>query len=181
MLMAAKKKRKAKARPRKKAGKKKRVVVKRRPGRESKYTKKLADSLCRWLEGGHVMAQWLVDNDIGRRTVQRWVEEDRGGFAADFARAKDAGFDAIAEDVLTIIDTPMFGVVTTLDEDGEKTVTADMLGHRKARAEFRLKLLSKWDPRRYGEKVAIDHTGKVDLETLIVQAAKVVEGEGEGK
>lgn len=178
-MVAAKKKRKAKAKPRKRAAKKKRVVVKRRPGRKSKFTKKLADSLCRWLEGGYVMAQWLIDNDIGRRTVQRWVEEDREGFATDFARAKDAGFDAIAEDVLTIIDTPMFGVTTTCDEDGEKTVTADMLGHRKARAEFRLKLLAKWDPKRYGDKVAIDHSGKVDLETLIVEAAKRVEDEDE--
>ena len=30
-----------------------------------------------------------------------------------------------------------------------------MLGHRKLQVETRLKLLAKWDPKRYGEKLAL--------------------------
>jgi hypothetical protein len=34
-----------------------------------------------------------------------------------------------------------------------ETHTGDMLGHRKLRIDTRIKLLWKWDPRRYGDKL----------------------------
>lgn len=36
--------------------------------------------------------------------------------------------------------------------NGLETWTEDMLGHRRLQIESRLKLLAKWDPKRYGEK-----------------------------
>jgi hypothetical protein len=81
-------------------------------------------------------------------------------------RARDAGFDAIAADILRIADTPEEGVETTIKSDGAtEERRADMLGHRKLRIETRLKLLAKWDPRRYGEKVETTHRGNVTLAT----------------
>ncbi|MNU09652.1 hypothetical protein D3C72_2563420 [compost metagenome] len=34
-----------------------------------------------------------------------------------------------------------------------------MLGHRRLQVETRLKLLAKWHPKKYGEKVTAEHTG----------------------
>jgi hypothetical protein len=34
-------------------------------------------------------------------------------------------------------------------------VREDMLGHRKLQIETRLKLLAKWSPKRYGDKLGI--------------------------
>ena len=51
-------------------------------------------------------------------------------------------------------------------KDGTKTVTADMVQHRKLRIETRLKLLACWDPRRYGPKAVAPEPpveGDVDL------------------
>jgi len=49
----------------------------------------------------------------------------------------------------------MIGTVTT--DDGEKKTVReeDMLGHRKLQIETRLKLLAKWNPKKYGEKLAL--------------------------
>lgn len=78
-------------------------------------------------------------------------------------RARDDGFDAIAVDALRIADTPVDGVKTKINEDGEVEETReDMLGHRKLQIETRLKLLAKWDPRRYGDKVDIGIGQSVD-------------------
>lgn len=93
------------------------------------------------------MPQW--------RTVYTWLDED-AEFKARFAGARDIGFDAIAEEALEIADTPMEGVKTEYSAMGTKETREDMLGHRKLQIETRLKLLAKWSPKKYGERV--DHT-----------------------
>ena len=51
-------------------------------------------------------------------------------------------------------------------KDGTETVVEDMLGHRKLQIETRLKLLAKWDPKRYGKKLDLNnhHTGDIVIE-----------------
>lgn len=89
------------------------------------------------------------------RAVYSWLEDDKD-FEARFARSRRLGFDAIAEEAYEIANTPHMGQTTTAKEWGDEIKTEDMLGHRKLQIETRLKLLAKWDPKRYGEKV--DHT-----------------------
>jgi hypothetical protein len=88
-----------------------------------------------------------------------------------YARAREDGFDAIAVDALRIADTPLEGVKTTLDEKGDiKETREDMLGHRRLQIETRLKLLAKWDPKRYGELVKLagaDGTGPIQAAVAI--------------
>lgn len=65
-------------------------------------------------------------------------------------------------------------MVKQLDGTFQLTVTErtreDMLGHRKLQIETRLKLLAKWDPRRYGEKVEVN--GTMTLEQLVAGAGR---------
>lgn len=89
------------------------------------------------------------------RTVYDWIEADND-FATRIARARQLGFDAIAEEALEIANTPVVGVETEETEDGYKVKRADMLGHRKLQVETRMKLLAKWCPQKYGEKTAVD-------------------------
>jgi hypothetical protein len=76
-----------------------------------------------------------------RSSVYDWIEEDEE-FARRIARARQLGFDAIAEDGLKIVDD--------LTEDPAS---------RRVRADYRLKLLAKWDPKRYGDRVGHEHSG----------------------
>jgi hypothetical protein len=92
------------------------------------------------------------------RTVYDWQGKD-AGFSADIARAREAGFDRIAMDALAIADTPLEGQIITDKPDGREIKRSDMLGHRRLQVETRLKLLSKWDPKRYGEWIATEISG----------------------
>ena len=59
---------------------------------------------------------------------------------------------------MEIADTPQVGEIVTIKADGSREVkTIDMVEHRKLRIETRLKLLAKWNPKKYGDKLA--HTG----------------------
>jgi len=77
------------------------------------------------------------------------------------ARAREAGYDALAEEALEISNTPHLGQKKVYssgageDEDSTTVTEEDMLGHRKLQIETRLKLLACWNPGKYGNKVAV--------------------------
>lgn len=112
--------------------------------------------ICARLSDGEPLRQITRDDGYPKwRTVYAWLEDDED-FRARFARARDIGFDAIAEEAYEISNTPCMGQIVTSKEWGEEIKTEDMLGHRKLQIETRLKLLAKWSPKKYGER--IDHT-----------------------
>lgn len=126
-------------------------------GRPSKFSKALADKICEKLSEGEPLASICRKNKAfpAVRTVSDW-KRAHPEFSADFARARDEGFDAIAAETLRIADTPVKGIRTKKSKEGLEVTTEDMLGHRRLQVETRLKLLAKWDPKRYGDKIEVE-------------------------
>lgn len=95
------------------------------------------------------------------RTVYDWMAKDDAlgsegvGLSAAIARARDIGYDAIAEECLQIADNTEMGQKQVLTDEGASTTIEDMLGHRKLRIETRLKLLAKFHPTKYGDKLGV--------------------------
>lgn len=93
------------------------------------------------------------ENMPNDRTVRSWVESDPA-FSTAIAHAREIGFDAIAADALSIIDAPPERIITITDGDrSSERIDSAAVQWAKNRAELRLKLLAKWDPKRYGEKI----------------------------
>jgi hypothetical protein len=91
--------------------------------------------------------------------------ESDPAFSVAIARAREMGFDQIALDALAIADATEQDTVRT--KDGERPDT-EWISRSKLRVETRLKLLAKWDPKRYGE--LIKH-GNADGSNLDIAAA----------
>lgn len=107
-------------------------------GRPSTFTQDIADEICERLSKGEPLAAICRDDAMpAYRTVYDWQKADED-FSANIARAREEGFDQIAIDGLKIVDD--------VDEDPAS---------RRVRADYRLKLLAKWDPKRYGDKTLI--------------------------
>lgn len=85
------------------------------------------------------------------KTIRDWRDDDET-FAIAYARAREDGFDAIAEDCLRIADHVADDTVST--EHGERP-NSEWISRSKLRVETRLKLLAKWDPKRYGDKTLV--------------------------
>lgn len=157
---------------------------KKKTGRPSKYTPEIAQEMC------NLLAEGIPLREICRRegfpawrTVYDWmVRDDEAvaagggvGLSASIARAREIGYDALAEQCLMIADTPQMGRRTVYssgaeeDEDSMTVTEEDMLGHRKLQIETRLKLLAKWDPKRFGDRVQLagdaDQPIKIQAET----------------
>jgi hypothetical protein len=126
-------------------------------GRPSKYDPEIARIICEQLSEGVPLRQICRDNDgfPAWRTVYDWMGRDPE-LSASIARARDIGYDALAEECLLIADTPQFGQKQVMTDDGTATTIEDMLGHRKLQIETRLKLLAKFHPTKYGDRVAIE-------------------------
>lgn len=129
----------------------------KKTGRPSKYDPEIARIICEQLSEGVPLRQICRDNDgfPAWRTVYDWMGKDKA-LSASIARARDIGYDALAEECLLIADTPQFGQVQTMTDKGSSTTVEDMLGHRKLQIETRLKLLAKFHPTKYGDRVAIE-------------------------
>lgn len=122
-------------------------------GNPTTYTKEIADEIVRRLSEGEPLAQICrTDGFPAVRTVSEWRKRNEE-FNAAFLEARDVGFDVIADDVLRIVDEAPARILT---EHGDK-VDPGHVAWQKTRAEQRLKLLAKWDPRRYGDRIALDH------------------------
>lgn len=142
--------------------------MKKRMGRPSTYSYARSEEICRRIAEGEPLRQICRDDSMPKwQTVYAWMERNQD-FAARFARARELGFDAIAEEALEIANTPMEGVRTEVGDNGTKEVREDMLGHRKLQIETRFKLLAKWSPKKYGDKQQVELSGKVTLESLVV-------------
>lgn len=107
-----------------------------------------------------------------RAVVRAWMREDEA-FAEAVADAREAGFDAIAMEALAIAD------------DADAAGKGDSITRVKLRVDLRLKLLSKWDPHRYGiragqaEEIATgtareEWTFTPEMETRIREAVAAV-------
>lgn len=149
-------------------------------GRPDTYTEATAKEICERLCEGEPLRQICRDEHMPNwRTVYLWMEA-HPDFGTRIARARVMGREAIFEDTMHIADTPLEGVELEIGEDGKtKEKRADMLGHRKLQIETRLKLLAKWDPKKYGEKIHQEHSGSLTLGEL-VEAAQGKANEPEG-
>lgn len=125
-------------------------------GIASTFTQKIADEICERIATGEPLRAICRDDHMpARRTVYDWMDADPD-FAAHFARAREVGFDEIAEGTLEIADDATRDTRHT--ERGEACDT-EWVARSKLRVETRLKLLAKWSPKKYGEKTSMEVTG----------------------
>jgi len=108
------------------------------------------EDLLQWVADGKAMRHFC--KEPGRpaaRTVYDWLDEDEE-FSARFARAREQGADAIALEALDIIDEkPEYAS----SGDGSERIDSGYVAWQRARVDTRLKLLARWFPQKYGDKV----------------------------
>jgi hypothetical protein len=131
----------------------KKAVPKKPPGRPSKCTPAVVAAICERISQGEPMAQICRAAGMPAvRTVTDWMERDAGVFAS-IARARIEGFDAIAANVRLVAR----GL-------GESTMD---VARDKLIIDTDLKLLSKWDPKRYGDRVDLEVKGDAVVRVVI--------------
>jgi hypothetical protein len=135
----------------------KKVAKKKPTGRPSKRTPAvIAKILAGLSEGTPLTLICSPKNMPSDNTVRNWMRDDEQ-LSDDIARAREAGFDRIALDALAIADNSEQDTILT--DKGAETPNSEWIARSRLRVETRLKLLAKWDPKRYGDRIAQEITG----------------------
>lgn len=130
--------------------------------RKDTYTQQIADEICERIAQGEPLRQICRDEHMPSwRTVYDWTVRHED-FAAAIARARELGYDAIAEETLDIADEGTNDWMEKLGADGQPIgwqLNGEHVQRSKLRIETRLKLLAKWSPKKYGEKQQVEMSG----------------------
>jgi len=120
----------------------------------------IVNEIIDWIAHGNTLRSYCrLKNKPNWRTIYNWLEKDQDDFFARFAHARDMGADAIAEECLEIIDSPP----PLCGSEGNTRLDPAAVQMQKNRVEARLKLLAKWNPKKYGEKVGVEAKGDISL------------------
>lgn len=124
--------------------------VKRKPGRPSKYSEELVDAICKRVSEGQALLHVCEEEGFpNQTTVFRWLNE-KEEFRHKYARAREIQIERMALDALRIADDP--------NEDPQS---------RRVRVDTRKWILSKWAPKKYGDKLEVEQSGQQTLEIRI--------------
>lgn len=153
-------------------------TTKKNTGRPSKFTDDLFQKICERIADGEPLRQICRDEGMpSYRVVYDWMDKDDAllksedkkvrdtalNLSSRFARAREDGHDAIAEETLRIADDGSNDWMEKRNQNGEfvgYTLNGEHVQRSKLRIETRLKLLAKWNPKKYGEKVELSGPGE---------------------
>lgn len=88
--------------------------------------------------------------------VLDWKER-HAEFGEQYARARQIGYQLLADEILEISDDGAND--TYVDEDGQLRTDQDVIARSKLRVDSRKWMLSKMLPKVYGEKLQTEHSG----------------------
>ena len=127
----------------------------RKTGRPSKYTPEIAAEIVKRLSDGEPLRQICRDEHMPAwQTIYDWMCRDDllgdGGvnLSVAIARAREIGQDAIAEEIYR-------EMMLEPEREERGRIDPGYVQLIKARAEIKLKLLAKWNPKRYGDRVTM--------------------------
>ena len=144
-----------------------------RPPGDSPYPnkEKIKEQIVGWLSEGKTLRDFCRQEEMPSfGAIYRWLQEDKD-FEARFAHARVIGHDSIAEECASLADTEPLAV---FDEAGNKRYDPGSIAWRKMQIETRLKLLAKWNPKKYGDKTILAGD---DEAPLVVEASFDIFGE----
>ena len=91
--------------------------------------------------------------------VRRWIVDD-AAFAEQYARARNSGLDAIAEEIQEIADDGRNDYMTRVSESGvNKVLDAEHVNRSRLRIDARKWFLSKMRPDKYGDLERVQVSG----------------------
>jgi hypothetical protein len=127
-------------------------------GRPSSYTPEVATTICERLAAGETLRSICRTDPAfpAESTIRQWVTDDRDGFAERYLRARDAGLDAVADEIVEISDDARNDWMEREDpENPGYALNGEHISRSRLRVDSRKWYLSKMAPKRYGDQLRL--------------------------
>ena len=138
----------------------------------------VAEGLCRLLINYPDIPIYIIDFDtVEKKNIlrQNFYPQDVGKFKAQalaerYAQSKMRQAELLAEEIIQLADECMPGEKTKIKSNGEvETTTGDMVERSKLRVDARKWVAAQLLPKKYGERVAVDHDVAGNLADMMRQ------------
>lgn len=125
-------------------------------GRHTEFSQEIVDIVCERIADGESLRSICGDVTLpSKATIFKWLSQNKD-FADQYAHARDAQADAMADDILHISNTPCIGVKTTTKSTGIETIEGDMIEHRRLQVDARKWLAARMAPKKYGDRIDLN-------------------------
>lgn len=146
------------------------------------FSAELADEILDRVASGESVRAICLNNPRMpcHQAVRKWIAEDRAGFGGRYASAREAGWEAMADELFAIADD-------TSAIEAKPEISGALVAQQRLAVDTRKWFLSKVLPQRFGDKVEISGNPDAPLITRIelvpvaprLPAGKVIEHEDE--
>ena len=138
--------------------KKKPSPKKRKTGRPSLYSDKLAAKICERLAEGESLRAICADKAMPSiSTVMGWLfDGNHDKFSEQYARAREAQAEIRADEIVDIADDASGDF--TADKDGKLVANSEHIQRSRLRVDARKWIAAKLLPKRYGDKLDLGGT-----------------------
>ena len=137
-------------------------------GRPSDYSTATAAVICARISEGQSLREIERADDMpSMTTIFRWLGKHED-FREQYAQAKVAQAEKMAEEILDIADDGLNDWMTRKNSDGDdyEVPNHEHINRSRLRVDSRKWLLSKLLPKKYGEKQEIAHTGDIAVHVI---------------
>jgi len=113
------------------------------------------------IEKGRALRNVLKDADMpSSQTFYNWLQNDEIK-SKRYARACEVRADAIFEDILDIADDSSGDI--TYNKDGDEILNSEFVQRSRLRVDARKWIVSKLNPKKYGDKIENTHLGELSI------------------
>jgi hypothetical protein len=121
--------------------------------RPSSFSQEIADAICERIAEKESLRRILQDEGMpGLSTVFRWLESNEA-FRDQYAKSRNMQADACFDELTDMADEPP-------EKKNDGTVDPGWVNYQRLRIDTRKWAISKLAPKKYGEKVQTELTGK---------------------
>lgn len=138
-------------------------------GRPSSFSETIAETICVELSEGRSLRSICTDEGMpDKATVFRWLATNEA-FRDQYARAREAQADAMADETLDIADDGSNDWMERRNADGALIgwqLNGEAVSRSKLRVDARKWFAAKLAPKKYGERQQLDVDARVEVRTL---------------
>lgn len=140
---------------------------KNKGGRPTSYTEEQGIEICSRIAEGESVRSICRDDDMpNASTIYLWVIDGKHEeFSKQYTRSREAQADNLFEELLEIADDGSNDWMEKEMRDGhiEEVTNHEVIQRSRLRVDTRKWALSKMLPKRFGDRVNLDHSGTITM------------------
>lgn len=154
------------------------VPVEKKLGRPSSFTEEQAEEICRRIAEGESMRHiCLLEHMPSKTTILRWLDEIPS-FRTQYAHAREKQADHFLEEIRDIANDGRndWEIIECERTKQDRIVLhAEHVQRSRLRVDTLKWVMSKLAPKKYGEKLDVEHSGSTDMKITFKIGGKVIE------